>query len=238
MTDKPRPKKPYLSPLGRTKLNAWAGAIAWVAVILGLGGTLYEINLLQRIRYDDVTMAEAEFSDQLQAGFAGLLVLTLFFWYLTLLMTVYRLNRNTWALGVEEIRFRPGWSVGVWFIPFVNLVLPYMVLAELWRANNPTAEATGWRRGPRNGLILVWWLSLIFTLVFDQIVAERMVEAEELDEILNADYWTVVSDLLWIVTLPMAILIVRRLGERQQLKADRLGIGDGDRIDPNASQAP
>ena len=34
-------------------------------------------------------------------------------------------------LGTKVTRFSPGWAVGCWFVPFVNLVRPYQVVEEL-----------------------------------------------------------------------------------------------------------
>jgi len=35
-------------------------------------------------------------------------------------------------VGTRESRFTPGWAVGYWFVPFVNLVRPYQIVADLW----------------------------------------------------------------------------------------------------------
>ena len=47
------------------------------------------------------------------------------------LMWVHRAYRNLPALGARDMAYSPGWAVGWWFIPFLNLVRPYQVVREI-----------------------------------------------------------------------------------------------------------
>lgn len=78
-----------------------------------------------------------------------------------LLIWIYRSARNLLALGIQGMRFSPGWSVGWFFIPFANLIVPPMVLIEIWKASNPSARPDNWRRGSLNFFIPLWWLSML-----------------------------------------------------------------------------
>ncbi len=42
------------------------------------------------------------------------------------------------ALGTQGLSFTAGWSVGAFFIPLLNLLLPVMVVGEVWRASAPS----------------------------------------------------------------------------------------------------
>ena len=44
---------------------------------------------------------------------------------------IHRANRNARALGTQGMRFTPGWCVGWWFIPFMNLYKPYQAVSEI-----------------------------------------------------------------------------------------------------------
>src|SRR5688572_9717366 len=48
---------------------------------------------------------------------------------------------NLKALGVRGLEYSPGWAVGCWFIPFVNLVRPYTIMKEIWTRSDPDLEA-------------------------------------------------------------------------------------------------
>jgi hypothetical protein len=64
----------------------------------------------------------------------GVYIATVVIW----MVWIHRANSNCRALGAQGMRFTPGWAVGYHFIPFVNLVMPYNAMAEIWRASaNP-----------------------------------------------------------------------------------------------------
>lgn len=48
-----------------------------------------------------------------------------------------RAYRNLGALGVRRLRFKPGWAVGGWFVPFLALARPKSILNDVWRASDP-----------------------------------------------------------------------------------------------------
>lgn len=60
-------------------------------------------------------------------------------------------------LAVPGLRFTPGWAVGNWFIPFVNLVVPAQVTAEQWRASGGSENRAGPWQARRLPAFLGWW---------------------------------------------------------------------------------
>ena len=71
-----------------------------------------------------------------------------------------RANKNARALGSHGMEFTPGWSVGWFFVPIVNLFLPYQAITEIYEASDPEGDADSWR-GEAPGFFLAWWLSWI-----------------------------------------------------------------------------
>src|SRR5439155_1843984 len=72
----------------------------------------------------------------------------------------HRAHENLRALGVSGLAYTPGWAVGWWFIPFANLVLPYLVMVELWRASDPTGSPA-WARQRITALLPLWWITYL-----------------------------------------------------------------------------
>src|SRR3954452_8189130 len=71
---------------------------------------------------------------------------------------MWRSARNNERIGRIRPRYSPGWSIGGWFIPFLNLVVPVRVMHDLWQGSD--AEASGymdWRRLRRSPLVGWWW---------------------------------------------------------------------------------
>jgi hypothetical protein len=71
-------------------------------------------------------------------------------------MWIYRASSNLYALNPNFMgQYSPGWAVGWWFIPFVNIVIPYFVVKEIYLQSMPETE-------PRSsGILLLWWLTYL-----------------------------------------------------------------------------
>ena len=53
------------------------------------------------------------------------------------LLWTYRSYRHLSALSDRDLRFSPGWAVGWFFVPIMNLFRPYQVMKEMWRKSTP-----------------------------------------------------------------------------------------------------
>lgn len=73
------------------------------------------------------------------------------------LMWQHRAQRNLHEAGLQNLRFTPGWAVGWWLIPFVNLVMPFRTTSELVLRSAPStdapAEVPAW--------LAAWWGSWV-----------------------------------------------------------------------------
>jgi len=91
-----------------------------------------------------------------------------------------RWNANVRASGVPGLRFTPGWAAGSFFVPIANLLVPYLVACELWRAStlpprDEAAQDADWRAQPVSSTVDRWWLCFVAALLADRAsnVAER-----------------------------------------------------------------
>ena len=79
------------------------------------------------------------------------------------LFWIYRIQVNTFALGIFDLRYTPAWAVGWCFVPIANLWMPYQVMRELWCANrNPG----GWQYDSANRLLILWWLLWLASMIY------------------------------------------------------------------------
>jgi hypothetical protein len=70
----------------------------------------------------------------------------------------HRSYKNLPALGAARSH-SPGWAIGAWFVPCLNLWRPYGIAQEIWRGSCPM---TGSDDFPKSSpLVLVWWLSFV-----------------------------------------------------------------------------
>ena len=66
---------------------------------------------------------------------------------------IHRAHANLREARVSDLRYSPGWSVGSFFVPLVNFVVPFRAMRELhnrshgeslWDAHSPVPDVTSW----------------------------------------------------------------------------------------------
>lgn len=117
-----------------------------------------------------LTRPEAQHVDQ-AALYAGY-VLTAAFWlcaFITLRL-VYRLARNLHATGSQGNVPDPAWAVGCWFVPFVNLAFPAVVISRIWKQSfglsgerDRSRAAIGWWWSLWIGTAILSWMAALLT---------------------------------------------------------------------------
>lgn len=68
---------------------------------------------------------------------------------------IYIANANARSLGASDMMVSPGWSVGWYFVPLMNLFMPFVAMRELWKAS---AKPGDWQMEPTPATIMAWWV--------------------------------------------------------------------------------
>lgn len=138
----------------------------------------------------------------------------------------HRAYVNIERLGARDLRASKGWSIGSWFVPIMNLVRPKQLMDDIWRASDPArpaADSESWRSAPSSGLIHLWWAAFLFGGLVSNIAARKIMAAETLAERRGAGQADMFSEYLLIPAAILAILVVRAVTSRQEVRAAVLG---------------
>jgi hypothetical protein len=205
----PIQRKPYQSLAGLTRFLVVAfaayGVTALAAIVVGVR------DLVVRGGWTDpfADGASLEWADGVYA--AGALVFLVC--GVCFLVWIHRASHNARALGSRGMVHSPGWAVGGFFVPVLNFFRPYQVVTELWRASDPAHPQGGgaWKteKQPLPSFLSLWWagwllgsglsIGAAYTSSVDAYLAAGAVD---------------------LMTLVLAILLVRRLSRRQAMRAE------------------
>ena len=128
----------------------------------------------------------------------------------------WRVATNLETLGRADRRWGPGWSVGGWLIPIVNLVMPGIVLRKLWRASSP-AET---RPSPPElaGPVLTWWIPFAAGCVLR--ASANIGRQSSLDDFHRAELRDLLGTCSLVIAGIAAIFLTRQLtGRLESLRA-------------------
>ena len=132
------------------------------------------------------------------------------------LLWLHRCYVNLVELGARDLRFTPGWAVGYWFVPVLNLFRPKQILDELWRATAPVDRGEMDEAAKKTPLTAYWLCALITSFVTASI--GRASGVETISDLKHTANWLIVSCLADIAAAGLAYRLVSTLTARQNLR--------------------
>ncbi len=212
-----------------------------VAIVSGL----LQIGLLSRAATGGISDAEAAANDSRQQLIGVLQFVLILGTAVAFLMWFHRVHKNLPGLGGRELKYTPGWAVGGFFVPFLNLVRPLRVMREVWHGSDPSSlERDVASGGPfiRNQLgtpsLVGWWWALFLVSNFFGNIAARMAFAPNptLDQLQAMSRLLVFSDVLDIPSALVAMRLVARITGWQGERSDRIRQRGGETPDASADK--
>jgi hypothetical protein len=206
------PPPPYRSAAQRARLAMIALLVVVAVEIAALVADVGRVGITNRIlRADTVSDGEVTASDTFVQLTAVLEIAVMIACAVLFLSWLHRVVANGPALGGRELRYTPGWAVGWWFVPVLNLVRPFQVVAEAWvvSARDPGAGL---------GLLLpAWWGLFILGSVVSRFLVVRT-GGDDVTALRNAAIIDIVASVVLVVAALLCVVMVRRLTERQELR--------------------
>jgi hypothetical protein len=126
-----------------------------------------------------------------------------------------RAYRNLPALGAAHLRFTQGWAVGSWFVPFLNFVRPKQILDDIWRVSCGEDGVADWHGRRVSPLLHLWW----GLWIFGGLLGLTMPDSANLSSLQRAAVTGCVADGILIVACALAIVVITRATEGQELRA-------------------
>ncbi|WP_405553323.1 DUF4328 domain-containing protein [Streptomyces sp. NBC_01171] len=115
---------------------------------------------------------------------------------------LWRVRVNAEVFDASSQSKARGWTIGGWFIPFVNFWFPRRIVLDAWDASAPQGRPAG------HGLVDLWWTAWVAGLV-----ADRLLRVES-----GAGMLAVV-DGIDLVAAALAAVVVLKLTRMQNEKA-------------------
>jgi hypothetical protein len=206
-------------------LAMWIAGLITLSIVVAMvsaglwGGHLANISGLQR---GVKRLSEVQDSKDVAAGVNSVLIWLILASGIVWLIWQHRAQSNLRALGAAGVKYTPGWAVGWWFIPFANVVLPFLTVRELWRASDPESGSTEWLARRTTPLLGLWWAGWLVMQVLFQIGRGIDRDLNSIGDLRGEAWFFIAGNLSLVVTGVLAILVVRSIDTRQMRKRERM----------------
>jgi hypothetical protein len=162
-------------------------------------------------------LRRANDADDFVSGSAAFYGLTQLAIVVLFIVWQFRVAKNNEALDRPRPRFGPGWSIGAWFIPLANLVIPVMIMQDLWRGATPSTPRgdPAWRAAKGSWLVGVWWTAWLISLLRYGGSNAAFHDDGSLDDLRNSNVVALVGVVATAVAAVLAACVVWTLSRRQ-----------------------
>lgn len=126
---------------------------------------------------------------------------------------VYRANLNSRGFGAADMKFTPGWSVGYYFIPFLNLVRPYQSMKEIWKVS---LDPSDWQSKSATSTIRAWWGLWLVCGFLGRREDRAHMAAETVDAVASATGFSVLNNFLTICLCLVTISMILEITANQR----------------------
>jgi hypothetical protein len=208
-----------------TALTVALWAAAGIAV-LGVIALLNRVSVVNDMLDADSFFGRTDLAQRADdadsfVGIVGVLLTLVTLTIATLLIIwMWRVAKNSELLGRSDSRFKPGWTIGGWFIPFANLVIPVLVMQDLWRGSDPDSPRGDplWRSRPGSALVGWWWAFYVASVVRIFFIRDddSGFSDGDLRAIRDADLVGAFGMAVTIAAAILLIFVVRRITQRQR----------------------
>jgi hypothetical protein len=140
-------------------------------------------QLLQQIKTEQVEDAVIQAND-LREQFLSVTVLVLYIITAIVFLFWFRRAYNNLHVVVARPAYPASAATSAWFIPFVNIIRPYRVAADLYEQTSDHLAERGIKVRLSSDLLGLWWFMWLFGAVIGQYHSYRQRTAINIDDYL------------------------------------------------------
>jgi heme/copper-type cytochrome/quinol oxidase subunit 2 len=198
--------------------------VSVLSEIVFLGSTLFEISAFRTLINPDPSwqLSDADIDEMFGRvdfinGIVGLIYLVVWV-VVTIFCAVWicRASANARTIQPSENRVRPGWAVGYFFVPIINLWMPFKAMKQIW---NSSHSPDGCIDDDAPGFFMVWWGAWLVGNAGSSAATRAYSRAETPEAALTADWVFVFSSVVLTVSALQFMRIIREVAVAQALRA-------------------
>ena len=197
-------------------------ALSMALSLAGVGAWGVHLGSIGSFERGAKTVQQLQDSKDLGLGVEAWVAISIGIAAIPWLLWQFRAHANLRALGVSGLKYSPGWAVGWWFVPFANIVVPFLVMRELWKASDPDASSLDWIGRRATALLGLWWAGRLATQLFLQIGFVIDDNLNTLSDLRTEAWMFILGDLAIVGWGVLAIMLVRSNDQRQERKNQRM----------------
>ncbi len=189
-----------------------------LASLASIASSFLQLGLLSEVAAgNDVPMERLEANDHREMLSAIAVGVAFLATGVSFLVWIRGASRNAHALESRPLKYSPGWAVGCFFVPILNLYRPYQTVREIWQASRISMDPVDTRYVPP--VVGWWWCFWIVSNILGRISAATTEQAEGVVALRTATYVSIVESVLSMLAGALCVGVVRSIQSLQEAKS-------------------
>ena len=195
-----------------------------ILCVIKILSNFMQINLMndyfiKDLYSEDVFGVLADKNDSRVAIISGLYAILYFLSFFLIGRWFFLSSKINHLMGVKGLNISPGWSVGWYFIPFANLVMPYRSLKETYKASFNSEE---WQNIRIPYDFPIWWATFLIGGGLENASLSLFMELGETytyEQLNQISYIDIAADILLIINAIFLLKIINIIYRNQKDKS-------------------
>ncbi len=167
-----------------------------------------QYSLLKRMQAGNFTQDEATANDVRHQVIAYTNVAIYFVCIVLFIMWFRRAYNNLNLSERATTKYAEGWAAGGWFVPFLNLGRPYLIMQEIWEK---TQEATHNLISYKSSKIIGWWWGMWIVNNIGTNFVNRYFKEGNIEELMTSTVASLIFNCFEMIALILLIIIIRNV---------------------------
>jgi heme/copper-type cytochrome/quinol oxidase subunit 2 len=156
-----------------------------------------------------------------QVTLSVLLTLALLASMVVFIIWFYRAYKNLHLLGVRTLNHTAGWAIGAWFVPFLNLGRPYVIMREIWDESQEQVNGDNSELNVSSALVGWWWAFWLTNNLIANITL-RFISTDTVPGLMNSTMALIISGIVGVVAVTVTLIMLTRAHEFEKELAEHV----------------
>ena len=167
-----------------------------------------QYSLLKRMQNGNYTQEEATANDIRHQAIAYANIAVYIVCIVLFILWFRRAYNNLNLSERARTKYPEGWAAGGWFVPFLNLGRPYLIMQEIWEK---TQEATHNLISYRPSKIIAWWWVVWIINNIGTNFINRYFKESNVEELITSTVASLIFNIIELIALVLLIIIMRNI---------------------------
>ena len=205
----------------------WTRTLFFVIIAvasLSIISNYLQLDLLWRAAEGSISPDEADSNDKRQQLIVYVHIVVFIATATSFLIWTYRVYSNLKPLGAGSLRYSAGWAVGAFFVPILNIMRPYQIFDEIWKASDPDAkDGLSWRSLSTSPYVYQWWAAFILTTIVQRLLS-KWAAGETIDALVKQTWAAIAINGFEVLAAILALRLMDNIDFRQRMKFENMAV--------------